>query len=112
MRKIQLLDNNKTLIEILSSGDFDMAITCNTTAYYECMYYGVIPIRWAKDENKNWNGLDDRFYDEASFFEKVREVRMADPIQYCRQMKEVLASELGVGINNYNQIVNGTESNR
>ena len=112
IRGIQLLDSKKTLMEILSSGEFDMAITCNTTAYYECMYYGVIPLRWAKDENHNWKGLDDRFYDEASFFEKVREIRMAETIQYCGQMKEVLVSELGVGINNYNQIVNGTESNR
>ena len=112
MRGIQLLDSKKTLMEILSSGEFDMAITCNTTAYYECMYYGVIPLRWARDENHKWKGLDDRFYDEASFFEKVREIRMSDPIQYCGQMKEVLVSELGVGINNYNQVVNGTEDNR
>lgn len=112
MRGIQLLDSKKTLMEILSSGEFDMAITCNTTAYYECMYYGVIPLRWARGENHKWKGLDDRFYDEASFFEKVLEIRMSGPIQYCGQMKEALVSELGVGINNYNQIVNGTEDNR
>ena len=54
-------------METCDHGNYDFAIAYNTTAYYEAMYYNMVCFRYVVDENGEFNGLNDKFYDETSF---------------------------------------------
>jgi hypothetical protein len=101
-----LLPQEKTIVEILQSGEYDFAIAYNTTAYFEAMYYNMICFRYAVNENGEFKGLDDKFYDEPSFNEKLQRFRKLDTNKLNEDIEQVLIDNLGMGINNYSNIFN------
>lgn len=104
---ISIIDNKETITNLFESGKYDFAITYNTTSYYECMYFGVIPLRWGRDENLLLNGLDDKFYNKESLLQLLNRYRNMEAEYISRKFEEILVDEIGMGINNYNSIING-----
>lgn len=104
--RIKVVDKTTTVKELFESGDFDCAITFNTTTYYECMYYGIVPLRWGVNENLDIQGLNDHFFDKQSFMDLIEKYQGMDKSQLSSDMESILINEIGMGINNYNAIVN------
>lgn len=104
-KSIQILNSTKTLQELLASNVFDFAVTCNTSAYYECMYYGVVPFRWSVDENINFHGFDDKFDNEESFMTLMDKYIHEDYVKLVSRMEQLLSETWGVGINNYGHLI-------
>lgn len=103
--KIQCISKLNSVIDLFKSGEFDFAVTFNTATYYECMYYGIIPLRWAKNENLNFEGFNDRFTDKDSFLNRIDEFRGKNTNEFGILVEELLEKALGMGLNNYNSIV-------
>jgi hypothetical protein len=103
---IELLPQDKTIDEILRSGNYDLAIAYNTTAYFEAMYYNMICFRYMVAENGGFNGLNDKFYDEKSFAGQLVCFKEKDVNELNLEVKQVLVDNLGMGINKYQTIFN------
>ncbi|WP_339816152.1 hypothetical protein [uncultured Imperialibacter sp.] len=104
-RNLKFLDRGMTIKELLESGLYDFAITFNTVTYYECMYYNLISLRYGKDENLNFEGLEDRFYDEDSFYRIIESLKSRNIDDLNKEMKTLLRRTIGMGVNNYQTVV-------
>lgn len=102
-RNIHMIDKTNTIHQLLSSGEYKIAITHNTTAYYECMYYGVRPLRWGLNENLDFKTLDDKF---TTYEELKKAILSDDDAKYLQEAQQLLVEVLGIGINRYNEIIN------
>lgn len=98
---IHLLPPEKTILETLQSGNYDFAVAYNTTAYYEAMYYNMVCFRYMVDENGEFNGLNDKFYDEKSFAGQLIYFKEKDTRTLNIEIEQVLVDNLGMGINQY-----------
>jgi hypothetical protein len=103
---IQLLPKDRTILETLRSGNYDFAIAYNTTAYYEAMYYNMVCFRYMVDENGEFSGLNDKFYDERSFANQLIYFKEKDIHTLNKDIEHVLEANLGMGINKYQTIFN------
>ena len=102
-QKILLLSRENTVIEILHSGQYDFAIAYNTTTYYEAMYYSMVCLRYAINENEVYDGLDDKFYDEASLLVQIEKYKKKDASSINQEITEILIDNFGMGINRYKE---------
>ena len=108
IKHITLIDKSNTLTALFESGEYDFAITHNTFSYYECMIAGLKPFRWEKNENINYKGLDDRFDSAEQLEQQIKNAEEADSNALSHEAEQLLVNVIGYGINNYNQIINGT----
>jgi hypothetical protein len=106
---ITLMDNTNTINEMLGSGEYDFAITHNTATYYECMYYGVKPLRWGRNENLDFEGLDDKFNNFEEFDNKINKSKQKRADEISQEAENLLVNVFGMGINRYNEYINGTK---
>ena len=106
---ITLLDNTNTINEMLGSGEYDFAITHNTATYYECMYYGVKPLRWGRNENLGFEGLDDKFNNFEEFENIINKSKQKRADEISQEAENLLVNVFGMGINRYNEYINGTK---
>ncbi len=103
---VRLIDKTQTIQSLFASNEYNFAITHNTSSYYECFIAGLKPFRWAKDENINFEGLDDKFNNSSQLIEKL-EKASTTPNEILSQEAEILLKRvLGYGINKYNQYIN------
>lgn len=100
------LPYDSSITEILKAGEYDFSVVYNSTVYYEAMYYSLPCLRYAVDENGDFDGLDDKFYDEASFFEKVKAFKNTPIKNLNSKIEQLLVDNLGMGINMYGSIFN------
>ncbi len=105
-KNIKVLSQQQSVQELLISGRYDFAVTFNTFAYYECMYYGVVPLRWGLNENLDFEGLDDRFYNLQDFLLKLERYNLLNKNELKTLIEDLLVRALGMGINKYNEIIN------
>jgi hypothetical protein len=104
-KHIQLINKELTLKQIFDSDKFDFAITHNTSTYYECMYYGLLSLRWGMGENFDYDGFDDKFYDMDSFLQIVKRYKNEDMQIMNQKIKRLLVNSYGMGIDNYGQLI-------
>ena len=102
---INMADSSQTLVEILKSGEYDFAITHNTSAYYECLYYGVRAFRWGVNENLMFEPLEESVQN-AQQLSEVIERTCADKQADEERAEQLLVRNLGMGINLYDEILN------
>ena len=76
--------------EVLKSDLVDFTISVNTTAYYESLALGKISLRWSDEENEDFYGMNDKFYDLATFEEKIKNFKEMPEDEICREMKDVI----------------------
>lgn len=105
---ITLLDKSATITSLFASGKYDFAITHNTSSYYECMIAGLKPYRWGNNENIDFEGLDDRFCNAGQLAELLQAARQTPAHVLSAEAEQVLKSVVGYGLNNYNQLINGS----
>lgn len=104
---IRLLDKTQTIQSLFLSDEYDFAITHNTTGYYECFIYGLKSFRWAKNENLDFEGLDDRFEDGQQLLAQIERASKTSTEILSQEAEHLLKNVIGYGINNYNLIING-----
>ena len=102
---IHVLEENKTLFTIFKENEYDFAIVNNSTAYYEAMYAGMICFRYKKSENEDFKGLNDKFTDAASLHNSIHYFMDIDNQKLNNEVESLLSATLGMGINNYKQIL-------
>lgn len=103
---IRLIDMTQTIQSLFQSDEYDFAITHNTSSYYECFISGLKPFRWAKDENIDFEGLDDRFVNGEQLLEKIKKASKAPNAVLSQKAEVLLKNVLGYGLNRYNQYIN------
>ena len=100
---IGIIEKSQTVQQLLSSNEYKVAISHNTTAYFECLYYGVRPLRWGINENLNFKMLDEIFTSK----EQLQQYLFSTPdTDYTQRAQQLLTDVLGMGINRYNEIIN------
>jgi hypothetical protein len=102
---IKVLEGNKSLIDIFGDDKYDFAIVNNSTAYYEAMYADMICFRYELSENEQFNGLVDRFLDSETLKNRIEYFANIDSIKINSEVEVLLNTTLGMGINNYSQII-------
>jgi hypothetical protein len=98
---LKLIDKNLLLPSLLQSGEFDFAISYNSTAYYEPMFYGIPVFRFAYHENEKYAGLDDRFETVTELHELIQIFKQKKEDELKRSYQELLTLVFGVGNLNY-----------
>ena len=105
----EFLDGTKLVSEMLASDDYDCAMSIQTNAYYEALYNGLPCFRFAVGENPVQGGLDDKFSTPEELSEKIEFFRNCDPEKMKADIIFVLKHYVGMGINNYKQIILSAE---
>jgi hypothetical protein len=102
---IEYLPGRITVKELLKSRSFDFAITFNSVTYYECLYYGLVTFRYGVNENVDYKGLDDKFFDAQSLLERISVYSRLDPKKLDNDISRLLTESFGMGINNFQDLV-------
>lgn len=102
-KNIEILPKEKLLSDILKNSDYDFAISYNTVTYYEVMYYNLICFRFGLNENIDFYGLDDKFYDEVSLIKLINEYKGKNLTDINNSIENLLKYAIGMGINNYSK---------
>lgn len=105
----ELLNKTKLVSEILESDSYDCALSIQTNAYYEALYNGLPCFRFAVGENPVQGGLDDKFSTAEELAGKIDFFRNCDSEKLKADMTFVLRHYMGMGINNYKQIILSAE---
>jgi hypothetical protein len=100
-KNIEILPKEKLISNILKNSDYDFAISYNTVTYYEVMYYDLICLRFGLNENLDFYGLDDKFYDETSLIKLINEYKTKSLDDINKSIENLLRYAIGMGINNY-----------
>lgn len=103
---VRLLDKAQTIQTLFQSDEYDFAITHNTSSYYECFIAGLKVFRWAKNENLDFEGLDDRFVNGEQLLEKIKKASETSNEILSQEAETLLKNVLGYGLNKYNQYIN------
>ena len=104
-KNIALLDKTETLKQVFSSGKYDSAITHNTSSYCDGMYYNIVPLRWKIGENINFEGFEDKFYDEESLKTLIEKYRQMNEEDLNNRVVALLKNSYGIGKNNYKELI-------
>lgn len=102
----EICSKDNSLINELSSDKYDFAIAYNTTAYYEAMYFNLFCLRYAKNENELFAGLEDKFSTVSDLEYIIKQFKSIDAKIVNKQAIKLLEENLGMGINNYSEILN------
>lgn len=95
-----------TIKELLSEeGKFGFAISYESTAYFEAMYYNLICFRYSYEENESYGDFDDRFNSSSELEEQLEKYSLFDLKKLSDMISETLRYEIGFGINNYKSIL-------
>jgi hypothetical protein len=101
-----------TSIQTLLSGEvYDFAISFNTVTYYECMYYGLVSLRYSVNENIDFDGLEDRFFNIESLLARIEYFQSLKSSDLDDMVGRLLTRTLGMGINRYNSIIMANTKN-
>lgn len=102
---IEIIEDNKTLFDIFNENIYDFSIVNNSTTYYDALYAEMICLRYELSENEEFKGLDDKFVDSETLKNRINYFMNIDSHKLNSETEELLESILGMGINNYKQIL-------
>ena len=102
---LNIIPKERTIIDCLSSNEFDFCIAVNTTAYYESWMYGIPCIRYNDERFDIFNGFDDLFKSREEMMTIINKYRKSTIAQEV--VKNMLEYAIGFGIDNYDRIING-----
>ena len=105
LHHIGIADTKKIITEVFSTNDYEAVIAMNTFSYYEALYFGLYTFRYANGENVVFAGMDDHFTSIEEFI-TLKQKYEKESTLFEDQREKVLRFEMGVGINQYNQLVN------
>lgn len=102
---LRVINNQKTVKEILSSGEYGFAISYETTSYFEAMYYNLICFRYAYEENESYGDFDNRFSSCEELKAQVDKYKNMCLENLNRKIEEALIYEIGMGIYRYPEVI-------
>jgi hypothetical protein len=105
LNNLTLIPKKKTVFEILNESSFDFAISFNTTVYYEAMYYNLFCFRFGLNENENYTGLNDKFKTSQELINLINKYKNKHFTDINNDVTQLLSNTLGMGINNFKQIL-------
>jgi len=97
----EIIGKNQTLLDCLSSDNYDFSVGYNTNAYYESMYFGMCFLRFKKFENEMFLGLEDEFNDFDDFVRLIDMFKKEDSSILNSKFTDVLKKSIGLGIDQY-----------
>lgn len=100
-----LVDGDMAIRELLSSNSFGFAISYETTAYFEVMYYNLVCLRYSYEENEAYGEFDNRFINEKELLIQVSKYASMDIGKLNDEIARCLRYELGMGINRYAEVL-------
>lgn len=103
--KLTLIAGNELLTKLIDSGDYDFAISYNSTAYYEPLTRGIPCFRYSYFENENLFGLDDKFETAAELAGLIAKFKNIDSGELARQIQKVLDEVFSITNVNYKRIL-------
>lgn len=104
--EFNLIDGSRTIKELLSSGEFGFAISYETTAYFEAMYYNLLCFRFSYEENESYGDFDDRFASPEELEGLLVKYSTEKLEEISANVEKNLCYEIGMGINRYRSILN------
>lgn len=103
---MNIIGRDSTINNCLNNIDFDFAIAVNTTAYYESLMRGLPCMRYADGSFTLTPGYDDSFSNDKEFIKRIKEIEILMATdEYQNRVNKVLEYTMGIGINNYNNIL-------
>ena len=102
---MKMIPSNETIENCLTQEKYDWAIAVNTNAYYEALMRGVICLRYNDGSFDLMPGCNDIFENLDQFKMKIVERLNLPQEKYQKEINDVLKYTLGVGINNYYDLV-------
>ncbi|MEQ9876044.1 hypothetical protein ABRP91_19645 [Pectobacterium brasiliense] len=92
-----------TLKEALHSKNFDIAISYNSTTYYDAYMGNIISLKYKNERDEiTFNILDDAFSSEEEFLLKLEETKeLSNKNQTWDKVKTRLSFVVGYGLNDY-----------
>lgn len=96
---------NKTIKELLDSNSYGFAISYESTAYFEAMYYNLVCFRYSYEENESYGDLDNRFLTAEDLDNQISKYSKLDKITLNKAIMKTLTYELGMGVNNYHEVI-------
>ena len=103
---ISIINGKELLSDLFKSKKYDFAITYNTSAYYEPMTVGMPSLRFTKNENEDYKGLEDRFETLEQFTEVIESFKKRDPKKLKEDYENLLHLVFGYRAINYSKILN------
>lgn len=100
-----LIENNMTVMELLSSFSYGFAIAYETTAYFEAMYFNLLCFRYSFEENESYGELDNRFTSYIDLQNQVEKYSSMDLEILNSKITDCLKYEIGMGINRYAEVL-------
>lgn len=101
----QLIEDKRTIKEVISSSNYGFAVSYETTSYFEAMYYDLICFRFALEENESYGDFDDRFLTADDLSNQIGKYSKMDFNQLSCKVQDLLEYEIGMGINRYSQVL-------
>lgn len=100
------ISDNRTIKEILNDQKFGFAISYETTAYFEAMYYNLVCLRYSYKENECYGDLDNRFISVNELYNQINKYSSLSVESLSQTIQKCLEYEIGMGINRYSQVLN------
>lgn len=106
-KKLGLFICNKTdtIRELLMKHSFGFAISYESTAYFEAMYYNLVCFRYSYNENENYGDLDDRFLSKMDLMSQIHKYSSIDKRVLSDRIEKILVADLGMGVNRYKKTI-------
>lgn len=104
---MDIVDKALALNDCLNQSVFDWAIAVNTTAYYEALMRGVPCLRFEDDSFQLPKGCNDNFSTANQLEDILERLSNTDIIEYQKEVDDILKYTMGIGIDNYREILLG-----
>lgn len=106
---MRIISKDQTINESLSNELFDFSIAVNTTAYYDALAKGVPCLRYVDNTFQTVGGYEDKFSNIEEFEEKLKLLSEMKVEEYQTIVNKIIKNDLGAGIDNYRDIIQGEE---
>ena len=107
---MRIIPPEKTVNECLNQNDFDYAISVNTSAYYEALMRGLPCLRLYDGRFNLMCGLQDSFGNVEEYEDVYSRICNLHSEKYQKEIDDMLKYAVGIGIDNYREIILGKDS--
>ncbi len=103
--KMSIVDKSVTISECLNQENIEWAVSVNTTAYYEALMRGIPCLRFEDESFQLPFGWSDIFSNMDDLITKINILKEMDDVKYQEEIDAVLKYVMGIGIDNYREII-------
>ena len=101
--KFEIFDENKTVHEIFKSYNFDLAISNNTSAYFDALINGILCFRFTKYENEDFGKSILSFSELENYYNLKKIINNKKTIEIKEIVMKILSNNFS---NNFSKNIN------